>query len=423
MKTTILTRFILTGRVFVIVPLFLALSVKAQPGCNANFMAVPDSGSTDVQFMANFMNPFATYAWDFGDGSSDTLSMASHTYAAPGAYNVCLTVTRYDNAGNMICTATRCDSVYVMMSPPPPPPPPAPTCDAQFYSFPNANTGSIRFAGVSNPGGEPVYVWDFGDGSSPDSGKVVHHAYGMAGTYNVCLTVSLYDTLGNLLCTDNWCDSVTAAGPAPASPLCVSRFRYFNLRGDSVLRFMAGPVKEYASYSWDFGDGTTDTLKNPTHIYSTAGSYNVCLTVTRTDSMGTVLCTDTWCDSVMTGVRHIPGGWHHVYGGGIGNSNSVVMQGAEEEVEVDMQERGFASDAGKVEVYPNPMTDIARIRFEQFNGPFAFRLIDHTGRIIIERTDLLNGEITIEKGNWVPGVYFYQVSDAGQQVSGKLIIR
>jgi PKD repeat protein len=34
------------------------------------------------------------------------------------------------------------------------------------------------------------------------------------------------------------------------------------------------------SYVWDFGDGTTSTSANPTHIYSTVGSYNITLTAT-----------------------------------------------------------------------------------------------------------------------------------------------
>jgi PKD repeat protein len=38
------------------------------------------------------------------------------------------------------------------------------------------------------------------------------------------------------------------------------------------------------SYLWSFGDGTTSDLKNPTHIYSTVGSYTA--TVTVTDSGG-----------------------------------------------------------------------------------------------------------------------------------------
>ncbi|MBL4577117.1 MAG: gliding motility-associated C-terminal domain-containing protein, partial [Flavobacteriales bacterium] len=34
------------------------------------------------------------------------------------------------------------------------------------------------------------------------------------------------------------------------------------------------------SYFWEFGDGATDTLVNPTHTYQNMGSYAVTLTVT-----------------------------------------------------------------------------------------------------------------------------------------------
>ena len=34
------------------------------------------------------------------------------------------------------------------------------------------------------------------------------------------------------------------------------------------------------SWAWDFGDGTTSTLEDPTKVYSAAGSYTVALTVT-----------------------------------------------------------------------------------------------------------------------------------------------
>ena len=35
------------------------------------------------------------------------------------------------------------------------------------------------------------------------------------------------------------------------------------------------------TYAWDFGDGTTSTDVNPTHVYATAGTYQVTLTVFR----------------------------------------------------------------------------------------------------------------------------------------------
>jgi PKD repeat protein len=56
------------------------------------------SGSTDAD------GTVASYAWDFGDGTSGTGPSPSHSYAAPGSYNVTLTVT--DNGG-ATGTATR----------------------------------------------------------------------------------------------------------------------------------------------------------------------------------------------------------------------------------------------------------------------------------------------------------------------------
>jgi PKD repeat protein len=57
-------------------------------GLDAAFDA---SGSTDPD------GSIASYAWNFGDGSTGTGAGASHTYAAEGTYQVVLTVT--DNAG------------------------------------------------------------------------------------------------------------------------------------------------------------------------------------------------------------------------------------------------------------------------------------------------------------------------------------
>src|SRR5512137_2730143 len=34
-------------------------------------------------------------------------------------------------------------------------------------------------------------------------------------------------------------------------------------------------------YLWDFGDGTTSTVKDPTHIFAPNGNYTVSLTVTN----------------------------------------------------------------------------------------------------------------------------------------------
>jgi len=48
---------------------------------------------------------------------------------------------------------------------------------------------------------------------------------------------------------------------------------------------------------WDFGDGTTSTMQNPTHLYSSSGVFQVCLTIINTDSLN--YCTSTSCDFVV----------------------------------------------------------------------------------------------------------------------------
>lgn len=47
------------------------------------------------------------------------------------------------------------------------------------------------------------------------------------------------------------------------------------------------------TYEWDWGDGNISTGSNPTHIFDTAGYYNICLTVT--DLVNN--CSDTYCDN------------------------------------------------------------------------------------------------------------------------------
>lgn len=50
--------------------------------------------------------------------------------------------------------------------------------------------------------------------------------------------------------------------------------------GPLSVQFTSNSTGTITSYLWDFGDGNTSTLRNPTHVYSTPGTYDVSLTVT-----------------------------------------------------------------------------------------------------------------------------------------------
>ena len=54
------------------------------------------------------------------------------------------------------------------------------------------------------------------------------------------------------------------------------------------------------SWLWDFGDGNTSNLQNPTHNYIT-GTYIPCLTLTMFDSTVMSTCTSSTCDTIISG--------------------------------------------------------------------------------------------------------------------------
>ena len=141
------------------------------------------------------------------------------------------------------------------------------------------------------PANNPVaqFSWDFGDGGRA-SGSSATHAFDDAGTYVVTLTI-----------TDAWGRSASAqrvmtigAGANPTASFTVSpaspapnQTIFFNA---SASRPAAG--RTIVSYAWDFGDGQSGTGVQPSHAYSTAGSYVVTLVVTD-DAGRTAVATQT----------------------------------------------------------------------------------------------------------------------------------
>jgi PKD repeat protein len=60
--------------------------------------------------------------------------------------------------------------------------------------------------------------------------------------------------------------------------------------GDALLAvgFTDTSTKNPTSWSWNFGDGNTSTLQNPSHIYENPGVYTVSLTATNAGGPSTV---------------------------------------------------------------------------------------------------------------------------------------
>lgn len=79
--------------------------------CQASFWWYPDTtGQYSIIVVNNSSGNNLTYQWSFGDGSGSNQAYPQHTYAGPGTYVVCVTVT----STNPQCTDTYCDSLVVV---------------------------------------------------------------------------------------------------------------------------------------------------------------------------------------------------------------------------------------------------------------------------------------------------------------------
>lgn len=143
--------------------------------------------------------------------------------------------------------------------------------------------------GSTDDRGIASYAWDFGDGTSATGVMPAAHTY-TNGEYIVKLTVTDYwGNVGIALVTI----TVGEAGaptavintiPDPPTGMAPSFTVYFDASGSSVVSDCG--ACSIVSYAWNFGDGTTGTEVTTSHEYTTAGTYNVILTVT--DSNGNI---------------------------------------------------------------------------------------------------------------------------------------
>lgn len=216
------------------------------------------TASCQAPFTVQFTNTGSggkTYEWLFGDGTSSTQKNPSHTYQQAGEYNVSLVVT--NSTG---CTDTLSVPHYIIIRP----------VAVQLKQVPFKGCLPLDYTPVytvSTIVPLTSYHWDFGDGGTSNQQNPTH-TYTAQGIYTVSLT---YTTAEGCTGTFTFPNTVyagqkpTAAFAALPPDACAS----------TPIQFTDKSTGGVTSWFWQFGDGSSDTSRNPAHLYNDTGYFSV----------------------------------------------------------------------------------------------------------------------------------------------------
>jgi len=238
-----------------------AFSVSNNEGngpCINNQFSFTDESTTQSGFIQSWF-------WDFGDGTSTTLSNPIHFYESAGVFDVILTVT--NTAG---CTDSTLLQITVFD---------LPLLDFSFDTVCVGDTTHFNDSDHINVAATELWDYAFGDGASTTLSNPTH-IYTAPSTYNVILQIT--DT--------NLCkNSIQHEVPVYGLPQVDFTFDTACLGLPTQytdLTIIAD--HELSIWDWEFGDGLASGETSPQHTFSDFGIYNTKLIVS--DAWG---CTDS----------------------------------------------------------------------------------------------------------------------------------
>ncbi len=217
------------------------------------------SGSNSFVFTNNSTGTAPiSYLWNFGDGTTTTEKNPVKTYASVGNYTVSLTTTGAGGVNTASTTVTVYTTAHGGF-----------TVDLETQPL----TGnSFVFKSTGDPAFQ-TYQWTFGDGTSSSSVNPNKH-YNNVGTYTVTQTV-LYNGKCPVIATKSVTVEPNITTVAAFNVNNVKQCQFENSFVFTNTSAGSTPI----TYSWNFGDGSSSTLKNPAHTYSETGVYTVTLQV------------------------------------------------------------------------------------------------------------------------------------------------
>jgi gliding motility-associated-like protein len=254
------------GRSIGFIIYFLCLQMGAVAQLKANFTATPLNGCSPlvVYFSDQSTGSPASWRWDLGNGVISTLQNPSATYFNPGTYTIKLTVKNSSGTDSVI------KQQYIIVYA-------NPVVDFDSPDTTGCLPKTVQFTDKSIAGSGSIskWEWDFGDGTV-SSQQDPSHIYTAAGKFNVSLRVTNSFGCTRTVTKTQYVkisEGAKASFSIGSSGLCSAPV---------TVQFNNTSTGTVADYVWDFGDGSKASATNPSHTYTTNGSYTVTLVAIST---------------------------------------------------------------------------------------------------------------------------------------------
>ncbi len=215
------------------------------------------SGDTVTFSNVSFGGPMSSWLWDYGNGTTSTDSIPlSVIYLAdtiPINYTVSLTAAND-------CGSERFDYELVIL----------PTDVKAFFNISpleGCSNSEVCLTNLSTLGAN--ILWDFGDGNTSTKPNICH-TYSDPGTYTIMLKA--------FGCGFDSIQQEVVIHPSPETEFT---HNFIACPGEPVN--FDNLTIGASSYQWDFGDGNTSTLNNPSHVYVDSDTYQISLLATSID--------------------------------------------------------------------------------------------------------------------------------------------
>ncbi len=183
-----------------------------------------------------------------------------------------------------------------------------------------------------------------------------------------------------------------------SEPINISCSSYFELYPDTIPLYYFGYNMATGSgmltYSWDWGDGSFDSIAYPSHNYDIAGVYTICLSIT--DSTG---CSDTYCNNY-TFKTEAPVAYVNII------DPAITPAGERELPSTDIL------------LYPNPVNSIFTIKTSSKN--YIVTIYDITGNVLHEET-VTGKTASFNLDKYAQGIYYASIETREKRITKKIV--